>query len=891
MAFEAGTRLGPYEILSALGSGGMGEVYRARDTRLDRIVAIKVLSSNVASTAEWRQRFAREARAVAALTHRNICALYDFGTDGGVDYLVMEYLEGQTLADRLLEGTLPAGEVWRYAIEIAGALEHAHRRGIVHADLKPANVMVTRDGVKLLDFGVARPVLTAVGESDLPSVARHSDSSTANFTLIGTLHYLAPEQLTANTADTRTDVFAFGALVYEMATRRKLFDADTRGGVLADILSPEPPSVLEREPVDPASLNRFIARCLEKSPDERWQDAHDAKAALELLFETDSAAPMRPLAVRASRREVVAWLVALVLLGAAGISIAIARRAGNTAGASVSPVRFEITAPADTSLFSGGGVMALSPDGRTLAMIATPRGANALLWIRPLDALAASPVSGTDGASQPFWSPDSRFIAFDADGKLKKVEVATGDVQTICDVDAMAGTWNARDEILFKPTSGTGGIVRVSARGGRPVAVTTLETSRHEISHNWPSFLPDGRHFLYLVWSTQPEYAGVYVAAVDGRDRVRILSDISQAVYAQPGYVVFRRQQTVFAQPFDPRVRRLSGDPVPLASNIAFNPRTSRGVFSVSDSGVLAYRSADGALLTWFDRTGVPQGTLGVAGADRDPAISPDGKTVAVARLDPATATSDVWLIDALGNGARRFTFDPRDDASPVWSPDGSRVSFASHRSGKSEIFVRPSNGAAPEELLVSVPTFATPQHWSRDGMFLLFTRFDPRAGNDIWAVPLSGVRNPFPLVESPAEQMFAQLSPSGRWLAYASNESGAWEVYVTGFRDRGAKRRISTRGGTEPKWRGDGRELYYLAADGRLMAADVQESANLDVRPPVPLFETHTVTPVGSSMGLIDSNQYDVAPDGRRFLVSTLPSGSTKPITVLSNWPATLRR
>jgi len=885
MRLTAGTRLGPYQILAELGSGGMGLVYRGIDTRLDRTVAIKILLPTSIDDERQRERFAREARAVAALSHPHICTLYDFGSDNGVDYLVMEYLEGETLAERLIGGLLRPEDVLRHGLAIADALAHAHRHGLVHGDLKPANVMLTTSGAKLLDFGIARR---------LPGSMTAESVATAELRLVGTLNYMSPEQLERHEVDTRSDIFAFGALLYEMASRRRVFDGASQAGVIAAILASEPPSILDREPIHPSSLDRVVRKCLAKDPSERWQDAHDLKTALEWIDLTASPKDHggSPIEGRANRRERAAWILACAALVGGLIAVGYARRAFRNDPADAKAYRFVIAAPEDTTLFSGGGVMALSPDGRRLALVASPRGGKPLLWIRSLDALAARPLAGTGDATQPFWSPDSRSVAFSAGGKLKRVDVATGEIQTVCEMGGAAGTWSTHGDILFKPDGGPTNIVRVPADGGHAIPITAVDSSRGEFLHNWPFFLPDGRHFLYLVWSSQPEVAGVYVGAIGEAERKRILADHTQALYVSPGYLVFRRGGVILAQRFDLGTLALAGEASPLASGVAFNPTTSRGVFSVSNTGVLAYRTAEDTVLGWFDRDGKSEGMLGLPGRDRDPAISPDGKTVAVSRLDPRTGTSNIWLIDAERGSASRLTFDPHGDSAPTWSPDGARLAFASQRSGggRFDLYVRSSTGSAAEEPLSrDSPLSGIPSDWSRDGHVMIFTLTASNARGDIWALPLIDDRKPFPVVETSALERLGQLSPDGQWLAYESNETGTPEVYVRRFRDlEAAKRRVSTHGGVEPKWRRDGQELFFLDADRRLMAARVRSASTFEVATPVPLFETRTVSPIGQNIGITGRNQYDVAPDGRRFLIDAPVAGSSKPITVVVNWPAT---
>jgi len=893
MPLAPGIRLGPYEIVSTLGSGGMGQVYRARDTRLDRVVAIKVLPPDLTTRPDRDERFAREARAVAALSHPHICALHDFGRDNGIDYLVMEYLEGETLAERLIAGPLPLAEVLRYSIEIADALDHAHRRGFVHRDLKPANVMVTKSGAKLLDFGLAksRPRATFL-ESGPSTPGAATQSLTAEGTLIGTLHYMAPEQLEGREADARSDIFAFGAVLYEMATDRKAFDGQSHASVIAAILSTDPPPMKGLQPLVPPALDRIAQKCLAKDPDERWQSAHDLKTALQWTSDPDrNESRIVATPARVNWRERVAWIMCGVLLLATIFAIASRWRAAslNSAAPNRHATRFSVGPPENATLFSGGSVMALSPDGLHLALIATPSGGSPLVWIRSLDSTVARPLVNTIGATQPFWSPDSRFVAFMADGKLKKADVTSGEVQTLCDAKGTAGTWSRSGVILFKSDI-TGRIERVSANGGPSTTVIGIDSTRGEVVLNWPQFLPDGRHFLYFVRSTQSDFNGIYVADFDGRERTRVLSAESQAYYVSPGYLVFHREGTLFARRFDPASRKSTGDvALPLVDNVWFNSMTGRGVFSVSDTGVLAYRTAEDSVLSWFDREGNARGTLGPPDQYRDPAISPDGRTVAIARLDRQFGTDDIWLMDAERGSPTRFTFHPGSDRAPVWAPQGERIAFASRRSEKADIYVKSTTGAAAEQLLLSLPRGVRPVDWSRDGRFLIFVQPGVDMHFDLWALPPYPGQTPFAVLETAATEQLGQLSPDGRWLAYDSNETGTYEVYVRPFPGRTTEKwKISDRGGIEPKWRRDGRELFYLGADGRLMAVTVRTTPSFEHDAPRALFETGAVS---GSLGIRGRNQYDVAPDGGRFLITVLGRGSSTPITVVLNWPVMLSR
>jgi serine/threonine protein kinase len=892
MTFVPGTRLGQYEILAVLAGGGMSQLYRGRDTRLDRTVAIKVLPSDLAANPDRRERFAREARAVSALSHPHICALHDYGTDNGVDYLVMEYLEGESLAERLIAGPLPLAKLLRYAIEIADALDQAHRQGFIHRDLKPANVMVTKSGAMLLDFGLAktRPRTTLLEST--PSIhGAPTQSLTTEGTLLGTLHYMAPEQLEGREADARSDIFAFGALVYEMVTGRRAFDGGSHASVIAAILSADPPPLTDLQPLVPPTLDRLVRKCLAKDPEERWQSVHDLKTALHWIEEGSSDEhPGRSVPRRIHWKERLAWIMVGLLSLVSIVAIGVGRRAGRESNRNVDPISFQVRPPDGATLLSGGGIMALSPNGRLLVFVATPRGSKPLLWIRSLDSVAVQALAGTRDAMSPFWSPDSRFVAFFAGGKLSKVDVTSGDIQTLCEAgESPPGTWSPQGEILFTSAL-TGRIERVSAEGGHPTPVTVVDSSRGEFLLASPHFLPDGRHFLYLVLSGRSEFGGIFVGSLDGPTRTRVLSEYSQALYIPPGYLVFHREGSVFAQRFNPATLRVSGDPLPVVNNVAFNPGSRRGVFSVSETGTLAYRTAEDTVLRWFDRTGTSLGAVAPPGHYYEPAVSPDGRMVAVAQLDSQGPTQDIWLINADHGPPSRLSFDASMDGSPVWSPDGTRIVYSSRRPEKGDLYVKSLNEAEPARLILSLSLPIFPVDWSRDGNLVLFRQagrysgVTPLHGFKIWALPLFGERTPF-AVETAA--FHARLSPDGEWLAYDSDETGTREVYVQSFpRASVGKWQISKHGGTEPKWRRDGKELFYLGPDQRLMAVRIRTSSRFEADRPVPLFEAPPVVAGSNTLGL--GNRYDVAPDGQRFLFNAPDSGSSKPITVVVNWAAT---
>jgi Tol biopolymer transport system component len=887
MTLSQGTRLGPYEILAPVGAGGMGEVYRARDTRLERTVAVKVLPPHLSGSEEIRQRFEREARAISSLSHPHICALYDVGNQEGTEYLVMEFLEGETLTDRLGRGSLPLDQVLRYGIEIAGALDKAHRQGIVHRDLKPGNIMLTKSGVKLVDFGLAK--LAGVGPGNTSASILQTQASgnlTQEGTILGTFQYMAPEQLEGKEADVRSDIFAFGAVLYEMATGQKAFSGKSQASLIAAILDSEPAPISGVQPMTPPALDRVVKTCLAKDPDDRWQTAHDVMLQLKWLAEGGSQAGVpAPLVARRRSRERLAWGVAAAL---GLVSIALSAALLSRPRASARVVRSAIPAPEKTTyhfIGDGAGPPAISPDGRQIAFTARDSSGKALLWIRPLDG-AARPLPGTEDAMYPFWSPDSQFLGFSAGGKLKRIEASGGPAIALCDApDSRGGTWSRDGVILFEPHFREP-LFRISANGGTPVAVTRFDESRKETTHRFPFFLPDGKHFLYLAGShavgTESELHAIYMGSLDGKPPRHLINVRSKPVYAA-GHLLFVRQKTLMAQPFDARSGTLSGEAFPVVGNVQEDPGFFTAVFSVSDNGVLVYQEEGGTgdqyQFTWFDRSGKQLQAAGPKGNLWNPRISHDGRRVAFGQGDPA----DLWLEDLSRHVATRLTFDPADDSLPIWSPDDTRIYFMSQRSGGGDIYQKPASGTGKGELLFSSGALKNPDGISPDGRYLLFDALDPKTKWDVDVLSLPD-RKVTPFVHGDFDEVLGDFSPDGRWVAYASNESGRFEVYVQPFPGPGGKWQVSTDGGTAPLWRRDGKELFYVAADSKLMAVPVKIGAAFEPETPRPLFETRLRND--------PSRHYDVSPDGQRFLLNIpLAEGTSPPVTLVQNWTALLRR
>ncbi len=879
MPLAAGDRLGPYQIVSLVGAGGMGEVYRARDTRLDRLVAVKTLSAGI-DTPAAREQFEREARAISSLSGPNICALYDVGNQDGRAYLVMEYLEGETLADRLSRGRLPIEKVLEYAIQIAGALDTAHRQGVIHRDLKPGNIMLTRSGAKLLDFGLAKIARNPDWPRD-KSDATHT--ITAQGPLLGTCQYMAPELLAGKKPDSRCDIFAFGALLYEMVTGRRAFQGQTQAVTMASILEHEPPPMSEESAPEHSclpALEHLVRTCLAKDPEERRQTAHDI--VLDLRWIAENACPFKATRPLATRRPSRTWVVAGALLLAAVLAMGVIL--GRPSRPAPRDLRVSVLPP-EKANFVASSLPALSPDGRRLVFAASSEG-KSQLWVRDLDTLAAWPLAGTESAYDPFWSPDSSEVAFFSNGKLKKVKLAGGPAVVLCDVvQGRGGAWSRKGVIVFAPTTGDG-LYRVSSGGGKPAPVTSLDASMEEVSHRWPWFLPDGRHFLYTGRSAEPANTAIYVADLESKEKRRLLAVSSNAVYAPPGFLLFVREHTLMAQAFDAAGMRPGGEPFPIAEQVDLIAGNVQGSFTTSETGMVAYYSGGGnggnSQLTWFDRSGKKLGVLGEPGSYVKPAVSPDGRRLAVDRLDTQSGTYDVWEYDLARGTPSRFTFDPKQDGYPVWSPDGSRIAFSSNRDGHYQLYVKSAAGAGKEEILVESPLDKFPSDWSRDGRYLIYYQIDPKTRYDLWVLPLEGERKPYPLLASEFNEHRARLSPDGRWLAYTSDETSRDEIYVQSFPSLGNKWKVSVNGGTRPVWSRDAKELFYIAADRNLMVTAVKAGARFETGEPKALFATHQSP----------TRFFDVSPDGRRFLlVDPLPEAVTPPMNLLVNWAAMPRR
>ncbi len=877
-----GTKLGPYEITGAIGAGGMGEVYRARDTRLNRIVAIKVLPEHFVDRPGLHERFEREAKTIASLNHPHICTLYDVGREGGTDYLVMEYIEGETLAQRLTKGPLPLQQVLQYAIEIADALDKAHRKGITHRDLKPGNIMLTKSGTKLLDFGLAKLTQGDKPATPFTELPTQREAITAEGTILGTLQYMAPEQVEGREADARTDIFAFGLVVYEMATGKKAFEGRSQASLMAKILETDPAPMSTLAPMMPPALDHVVKRCLAKEPDDRWQSARDICEQLRWISESGlQTAPAVPSAGPQKPASWMAW-IAIAAVVAAAVIAAVFFYLRRTPPVEKQAVRFTI-GPPEKGAFALGlntAAIALSPDGSKVVFSASTVNSGPQLWVRALASQSAQALPGTENGVVPFWSPDSRSIAFSADGKLKKITLSSGAVETLAEVTPTAGTWNREGVVLFIADNNT--LTRVPESGGTVTPVTTLDASRSENCNCWPYFLPDGKHFLYFAESTaKPENNAIFVGSLDSKDRKFLVKANSNTVYVPPGYLLYNRQGTLMAQPFDADRLQLTGDAVPIAEGVTFNPFGSYAQFAASDNGVLVYRGGGGAVpltLAWVSREGAAQPLAATPHNYTFPRISPDGKRVAVGIEEGGG--EQVWIYDTARDAMSRLTFDGTANVDPIWTRDGKRIVFK----GKgNRLFWQPADGGGAAEQLTSDQRSRNdlPGNWSPDGQALLFMETLPV--RDLFIFSLKDRKSqPFDTGEVGANAPC--FSPDGRWIAYASNESGRTEVYVRPYPGPGGKWQISTEGGTEPVWNPKGRELFYRSGQ-KMMAADYTEQPEFSAGKPKMLFEGPYVP---SPRSLSD---YDVSPDGQRFLM--LKNAEQKPgeISVVLNWTEELKQ
>jgi Tol biopolymer transport system component len=871
---NVGTHLGSHEITALLGKGGMGEVYRARDTKLKRDVAIKILPDQFSRDADRVSRFQREAEVLASLNHPNIAAIYDLAEANGSRYLVLELVEGETLADRLRRGPFPTADALQIAGQIAEALEAAHEKGIIHRDLKPANIKITTDGkVKVLDFGLAK---IGGATADAAQVSHSPTLMTGvSGVILGTAAYMSPQQARGQEAGHSSDVWAFGCVLYEMLTGRPAFDGETVTDILARVVTLDPDWTVLPESV-PRGVRQVLKRCLQKDAKRRLHDISDVRIELEEAFEPrEREAEVSAPPTRRPSALVVAAIAGLVV-GALGSAVYFRRPADERP-----ELRLEITTLATDDALS----FAISPDGRKLVYVARAGGQPRVMWLRPLDSTAAQPMAGTEDSSFPFWSPDSRSIAFFASGRLKRIDIAGGAVQILATATGgRGGTWSKDGVILFAEPGGP--VSRVSSNGGEVTPATRVETPR-QVSHRAPQFLPDGRHFLFYARGSS-EGRGVYLASLDSLSSRRLCDADAGGIFGPAGSVFFIRQGTLFAQQFDFAKQDLLGDPRLVARDVAFDDSLSLGAISASVSGI-AYRSRGAGAkrqLTWFDRSGKSLGKVGEAdeAALWNPELSPDGKRVAVDRT--INSNRDVWVMDIARGLLTRLTSSPASEGWPFWSPDGTRILFFSNRKGNNNFYEMPANGAGPDVPLLESVLNKTPLDWSADGRYILYRLSSSAGGNDVVALPMFGDRKSLPVAAGNFDEDLGQFSPDGRWISYQSNESGGYEIYVQPFAGGSGKSRVSTNGGVQARWPKDGKELFYMSLDGKLMAAPItftSDGRSIDVGKPVALFAP---TLAGGAFPTGGKQQYTVSPDGKRFLMNvTVEEQTTMPITLILDW------
>jgi WD40 repeat protein len=873
MTLSTGTRFGPYEVVSRLGAGGTGEVYRARDTTLHRDVAIKVLLPPLVNDPDRLARFNREAQLLASLNHPNIAHVHGLADANGVRAFVMELVDGPTLADRVVRGPIPMNEALPIAKQIAEALEAAHEHGIIHRDLKPANIKVRPDGiVKVLDFGLAKALDTqdaaSVDAAMSPMMFPHA---TQTGVMLGTAAYMSPEQARGHAIDKCTDIWAFGCVLFEMLTGRPPFEGEGLAGVLASVLEREPDWT--RLPGNvPARVRDLLRLCLDKNPKNRRRDAGD----LRIDIERASADPAARTVERPSR---VAWLAGAAAIVTVAVLTTIAIRYLQTPVAGPE-MRLEITPPPLSREF------ALSPDGQHIVFVASGDGRRRL-WLRALKNLDARVMAGTDGAVYPFWSPDGRSIGYFASRKLYRIDVTGGSPQELAEAPVgSGGTWNADGTILFAPAGDSRALMRIAASGGTPEDVTRVDPPR-QLGHQAPTFLPDGRHFLFLA-NGSASASGIYLGTLDGGVPKRLMASDVAAAYLAPDLVVFVQQHALMARRLDVARGELTGDAMTLADVVGYDISSRLGAFSVSAAGSVAYQTdilKPGELL-WVDRTGkVSKVPINAPDVTRlgHLNLSPDGQRAVVTLVSQGNV--DIWVVDLVGGGWTRLTNDGEFDAYPIWSPRATEVVFSSRRRGSPSLYLQRATGSpGSENPLLEGGATVFPMDWSSDERFLVYLVFDKETGRDLWALDMTGYqRTPRALVNTRSDERNGQLSPDGHWLAYETDESGRFEIRVVSFADPTRGSTVSTNGGTQPRWRRDGKELYFLAPDGELMAVPISirndRSTPIEIGTPVSLFRTRIV-----SSGAVLTAQYAVAHDGR-FLVNQPEESATTPITLLLNW------
>jgi eukaryotic-like serine/threonine-protein kinase len=914
MALASGTKLGPYEIQSPLGAGGMGEVYRARDTRLDRTVAVKILPAHLSSNLEAKQRFEREARTISSLNHPHICVLHDVGNQDGTEYLVMEYVQGESLDSRLQKGPLPVKQALECGIQICDALEKAHRAGIVHRDLKPGNIMLTASGAKLLDFGLAKPAAGFLGAQPLTHGASLTPSTptmnlsalggrpaslTQQGSIVGTFQFMAPEVLQGQEADARSDIFSFGCVLYETITGKRAFEGKSQISVASAILEKEPEPIKIAQPMAPAALDHVVGGCLAKDPESRWQSAADIARELRWILGSGlSATPAPEIRRRPGWIEQLPWAVVVAALLGALLWSSLREHTPIRSLHSFLPPPAEMGFDF-TGDFSGPPV--INSDGTAIAFCARNQKEPDSIWVQSLGELAAKKLEGTEGASFPFWSADGKFVGFFADGHLKKVPASGGPVTVLAEAsNGRGGSWNQDNVIIFEPDY-RDSLWRISGSGGAPVRLTKFENGKHT-THRWPWFLPDGKHFLFFATNHSGDSEqGVFLGSLEDGSFKRLIDSDSGAQYAS-GYLLYHLQSQLLAEKFDPSTGTVSGDPVSVANVAEYDSGTWHTTFTASQNGILIYEPGSKTLgtdLSWLDRSGKMLGQVAersfYKGSGR---ISPDGKHLAISMGDPQ---ADIWVFDLIRGSRTRLTFGGATHLAGSWSPDGQKVIYVRQEGATAitgtSLRARLATGGGQEEVLLDGTSPAAPltlgmPQISPDGRYLVHMKQTGPTGAGIWALPLTGEdktgeKKSFPVVQPPSPQariIQSRLSPDGRWLAYSSTESGREEVYVTHFPSGEGKWQVSQNGGTFPTWRGDSKEIWFAGTDSSINAATVNaKSTEFELDPLRRLFQASYLSPV--------ANPFDVAPDGQRVIFSTYPENTPTPLVLVTNWTSDLKK
>ncbi|MBN2320338.1 MAG: protein kinase [Acidobacteria bacterium] len=864
---EIGQTLSHFRLVEKIGQGGMGEVYLADDTTLDRKVALKFLPEAFTSDPERMARFEREAKLLASLNHPNIAGIYGLEQADGNRFLVLEYVAGETLQARLSKGALPLEEALELCRQIAEGLEAAHEKGVIHRDLKPANVMITaEEKVKILDFGLAKALSDDTQSIDSSQSPTLTEAMTQPGVILGTAAYMSPEQAKGKAVDKRADIWAFGCILYECLSGKRVFEGETVTETLAAVIK-EPPD-LEKIP---AKTRFLLRRCLEKDPKKRLRDIGDTMALLESL-------PEDPSVSEPSRHSRLAWIwaaIASLLAIALGIASIF-----NFRGQESEEIMFlKIDVPASRVIQP-----TVSPDGHHIVFGAIKDGEN-MLWLRSFAKQQNYPLQGTDDAMHPFWSPDSQSIGFGAEGKLKTIDITGGYPKTLCDLpDGLlfrGGTWSQDDVLLFTGGGGSS-LYQISANDGTPVAVTQLDQSRKENTHRFPFFLPDGEHFLFTVRSELPENHGIYIGSINSGERIQVINVLSKAVFAAPDYLLFAKDGKLIAQRFDPDRLEATGEQMEINLQLG-NTVLGYSPFSVSETGRLIYSSLTTLFalpLVWMDRSGREISEIGLIGVE--PSLSPYGNQIAVQRFQPDTDSTDIWLIDSDRGPPEPLTRHPGWDQHPIWSPDGTQIIFSSNREGVAQLFQASVDGSGSETQLFVSTTAVRCTDWS--DQHIVYRNDDPDTNIDLWALPLFGNREPFPIANSGFSEAQGRVSPDGNWIVYSSDATGQPEIYIQEFPSQEKRQRVTENGGSDPRWRRDGKELFYVSADGKLMAIPVKLGDEPDFGTPEELFDAKIFNI--SQEGTV----YDVSKDGKRFILPK-PTDPPSELNVVLNWTQLLKK